>query len=208
MFLAKNNSAPKDSLKKPGDSAVSKRKLAASVPTRKLTDAQSKRLQALLAKSPAIENLDPQIYAKLQSAIHEAVEKTMPEYVQWLNSAFGEKIVADDCPTPDCSSCGNDCPTPVCSSCGNDCPTPACYSCGKGPTPVCNKCDTVEISSIDRIVDTVASVAINAAMSAAVNYTLSEAVSKEAGVAVSDVQMRNIVKKQLIDVANEIGKGT
>lgn len=41
--------------------------------------------------------MDPQIYAKLQSTIDEVVEKTVPEYKKWLNSAFGEKIIADDC---------------------------------------------------------------------------------------------------------------
>jgi hypothetical protein len=85
-----------------------------------MTPAQSKRLQTILAKMPPIEKLDPEIYTKLKSTIHEVLEKTVPEYQQWV----GINIVAKDCPTPVCSSCGNDCPTPVCSSCGNDCPTP------------------------------------------------------------------------------------
>jgi hypothetical protein len=40
--------------------------------------------------------LDPEIYAKLQSTIREVIEKTMPEYKKWLNSAFGEKIIGND----------------------------------------------------------------------------------------------------------------
>ncbi len=56
-----------------------------------------------LKKIQHFEKLDPEIYAKLQSTIHEVVEKTVPEYKEWLNSAFGEKIIADDC--------SNDCPT-------------------------------------------------------------------------------------------------
>ena len=56
---------------------------------------QSERLRVLLAQSPPIEKLDPQIYAKLQSTIHEVVEKTMPEYKKWLNSAFGETVIAE-----------------------------------------------------------------------------------------------------------------
>lgn len=43
------------------------------------------------------EKLDPEIYAKLKSTIHEVLEKTLPEYKEWLNSSFGEKIVGNDC---------------------------------------------------------------------------------------------------------------
>ena len=103
-----------------------------------MTPAQSKRLQKILAQMPPIEKLDPAMYAKLQSTIHDAVAKALPEYQQWV----GKNIASDgqDCPTPVCSSCGNDCPTPRCSSCGNDCPTPLCSSCGNDcPTPTATR---------------------------------------------------------------------
>jgi hypothetical protein len=142
-----------------------RKKSNAAVSTRKLTREQSRRLNTILAEIPPIEKLDPEIYGKLQSAIREVVEKTVPEYSRWLNSSMGERIVADDCPTPLCSSCGNDCPTPLCSSCGNDCPTPLCSSCGNDcPTPTAN------IDKIDRVVVT----AVDKAITAAIRQALKE----------------------------------
>ncbi len=70
---------------------------------------------------PTIEKLDPKMYAKLQSAIRDAVAKTLPEYQQWVKSSL---IAADDCPTELCSACANQCPTELCSACSNQCPTP------------------------------------------------------------------------------------
>ena len=112
MFLPTNKSSTKDPLKNPTKTAP-KKKITANVSTKKLTKVQNEHLRVVLAKSPAIEKLNPEIYAKLQSTIHDVVEKTMPEYKKWLNSAFGERVVAEDCPVEICSSCGNDCPTPV-----------------------------------------------------------------------------------------------
>ncbi len=111
MFLSKNKSTPISSSKKP----------TAAPSATKFTPAQKKRLQKTLAQMPTIEKLDPIMYAKLQSAIRDAVAKTLPEYQQWVNSSL---IAADDCPTELCSSCGNDCPTQLCSACSNQCPTP------------------------------------------------------------------------------------
>ena len=178
--MPKEKSATKDTLKKPAKLAPYK-KLTDNIPTKKLTKKQNERLRVLIAKSQPVEKLDPKIYAKLQSTIHEAVEKTMPEYKKWLNSSFGQKVIAEDC---DCSSCGNDCPTEICSSCGNDCPTP-----------------------VERIADRVANAAINAAMSAAINYAFAETSSKAGGKKGSEAKMRCAVKKQLIKEAKEIGKG-
>ncbi len=111
MFLPKNKVIPKSSSKK--STPISSEK--------KLNPVQKKRLQKTLAKMPPIEKLDPVIYAKLQSTIHDAVAKTLPEYERWVNSSL---VAADDCPTQQCSSCGNDCPTQLCSACSNQCPTP------------------------------------------------------------------------------------
>jgi hypothetical protein len=195
LFLPTNKSANKDPLKNPTKAAPTK-KITANVPTKKLTKVQSERLRVLLAKSPAIEKLHPEIYAKLQSTIHEVVEKTMPEYKKWLNSAFGERVIAEDCPVEICSSCGNDCPVEICSSCGNDCPVEICSSCGNDcPTPV------------GHIVDRVTNEAISAAMTAAIRFALAEAMSKQSGKEVSEAKMRTAVKEQLIKVAKEIGKG-
>ena len=113
-----------------------------------MTPAQRKRLQTILAKMPPIEKLDPEMYVKLQSTIQDVIEKTVPEYQQWV----GKNIVAEECPTPLCSSCGNDCPTPLCSSCGNDCPTP------------------VKIKNIDLFVTS----AVNQAMTKAIRQALKE----------------------------------
>jgi hypothetical protein len=118
IFLPKNKSTSKVPSKKPTSSSPNKKQIDAA--SKKMTPAQSKRLQTILAKMPPIEKLDPEIYTKLKLTIHEVIEKTVPEYKQWVDV----NMVAKDCPTPVCSSCGNDCPTPVCSSCGNDCPTP------------------------------------------------------------------------------------
>jgi hypothetical protein len=149
LFLSKNKSTPKVFSKEPTT--------APSV--KKLTQAQKKRLQKTLASMPSIEKLDPNMYAKLQSTIRDAVAKTLPEYQQWVNSSL---IAAEDCPTEICSSCGNDCPTEICSSCGNDCPTQICSSCGNDcPTP---------IRSIDDIVVN----AVNEAMMGAIRQALKE----------------------------------
>jgi SAM-dependent methyltransferase len=58
---------------------------------------QNQRLHAPSEKDPHFEELDPEINAKLQSTIQEVIEKTLPEYKKWLNSAFGEKIIGNDC---------------------------------------------------------------------------------------------------------------
>ncbi len=118
MFLSKNKSKAKAPSKKPTSTMLNKNQTRAA--PKKMTPAQTKRLKTILAKMPPIEKIDPAMYAKLQSTIHDVVVKALPEYQQWV----GANLVADDCPTPLCSSCGNDCPTPLCSSCGNDCPTP------------------------------------------------------------------------------------
>jgi hypothetical protein len=99
----------------------SSEKTTAASPAKKLTPVQKRRLQKTLAKMPPIEKLDPNMYAKLQSTIRDAVAKTLPEYQQWVNSSL---IAAEDCPTELCSSCGNDCPTQLCGACSNQCPTP------------------------------------------------------------------------------------
>ena len=99
----------------------SSKKPTAASPATKLTPAQKKRLQKTLAKMPPIEKLDPNIYAKLQSTIHDAVAKTLPEYQQWVNSSL---TAANDCPTQQCSACSNQCPVELCSACSNQCPTP------------------------------------------------------------------------------------
>lgn len=139
---------------------VPSKKPISATPSKKLKRAQSKRLQTVLAQMPPIEKLDPAMYAKLQSTIHDAVAKALPEYQQWV----GKNIVMEDCPTPLCSSCGNDCPTPLCSSCGNDCPTPMCDSCGNDcPTPAVNR----------NIEDMVTS-AVNQAMTKAIRQALKE----------------------------------
>ncbi len=85
-------------------------------PTKKLTKAQSGRLSELLSKSPPIEKLDPEIYAKLRSTINEVVEKTMPEYEKWAREEIIKNEAADycmecDCDCTNCSSCGS------CGSC-------------------------------------------------------------------------------------------
>ena len=191
--MAKVKKVPKAKFKRNVVSRSTKKSVA-KVSVKKLTKAQNKRFQVLLSKSPSIDKIDPKMYAKLQSTIHEAIEKTMPEYVEWLNQAFGETIVAEDCPQPACWSCGTG-------------PEPACWSCGTGPTPVCDKCDTGDLTSaIDKIAIKVSNAVINAAMSAAVSLTLADAVAKESGIVLSETQMRSVVKKQLKEVANEIGK--
>ena len=60
------------------------------------TKKQNQHLNALSEKAPFFEKLDPEIYAKLQSTVREVIEKTLPEYKEWLNSAFGEKIIGND----------------------------------------------------------------------------------------------------------------
>ena len=117
--MSKNKSTAKVSSKKPASNLPNKKQTSAA--STKMTPAQSKRLKTILKQMPPIEKLDPRMYAKLQSTIHDVIQKTVPEYQQWVGKNI---IVAEDCPTPLCSSCGNDCPTPLCSSCGNDCPTP------------------------------------------------------------------------------------
>ncbi len=61
------------------------------------TKKQNQHLNAPSEKVPNFEKLDPEIYAKLQSTIHEVIEKTLPQYKEWLNSEFGEKIIGNDC---------------------------------------------------------------------------------------------------------------
>ena len=175
--MVTNKSETKDHSKNPNP----QQKTTANVPIKKLTKAQSARLNELLAKTPPIEKLDPGVYAKLQLTIHEAIEKTLPQYKQWLNVQLGEQIIADACPTPICDC--NTCPAPVCD-------------CTKCPTP------------IDQFIDQVANAAISKAMNAAITYTLAEAQSKEAGTTVSEAQMKSMVKEQLIKTAEEIGKET
>lgn len=80
MFLPKNKPTTKTLSKKP---AIAKK--------------QNQHLNAPSEKVQLFEQLDPEIYAKLQSTIHEVLEKTLPEYKEWLNSAFGEKIIGNDC---------------------------------------------------------------------------------------------------------------
>jgi hypothetical protein len=97
------------------------------------------------------------MYAKLQSSIHDAVAKALPEYQQWVD----KNLSMDDCPTPLCS---NDCPTPLCSSCGNDCPTPLCSSCGNDcPTP-----------SATRNIENMVTSAVDKAMTAAIRQALEQ----------------------------------
>ena len=73
---------------KPTTKTLSKR------PTK--TKKQNQRLNAPSEKLPYFEKLDPEIYAKLQSTVREVIEKMLPEYKEWLNSAFGEKIIDND----------------------------------------------------------------------------------------------------------------
>ena len=122
--------------------------------------------------------MDPKVYQKLQSAINEAVEKTLPEYKKWLNSEFGRKVVAEDCPVEICSSCGNDCPVEICSSCGNDC-----------PVEICGSCDNE-----GRIIGKVTRETIDEAMNAAFRSALEEK-TKEGKV--SEGKMRANTKKRL-----------
>ncbi len=166
--------------------------MAANKPRmKKLTEAQRARLNTVLAKTPLIDKLDPEVYAKLQSTIHEATERTIPEYKQLLNSVLNQQIVADDCPTPICDC--NTCPTPICDC--NTCPTPIC-DCNKCPTP------------IDQYVDQIANVAISSAMSSAISYALAEAWLKGAGIELTDAEIRGIVSRQLTKTVEEKGKET
>jgi SAM-dependent methyltransferase len=57
---------------------------------------RNQRLNVPVEKVSFFEELDPEIYAKLQSTILEVIEKTLPEYKAWLNSVFGEKIIGND----------------------------------------------------------------------------------------------------------------
>jgi hypothetical protein len=156
--LSKNKSTAKAPSKKSTPITSSNKQTSAS--KTKLTPEQSKRLQKILTQMPPIEKLDPAMYAKLQSSIHDAIAKALPEYQQWV----GKNIVVEDCPTPLCSSCGNDCPTPLCSSCGNDCPTPMCDSCGNDcPTPAANR-------NIENMVTS----AVNQAMTKAIRQAMKE----------------------------------
>ena len=60
------------------------------------TKKQNQRLDAPSETGPHFEKLNPEINAKLQSAVHEVIEKTLPKYKEWLNSALGEKIIDND----------------------------------------------------------------------------------------------------------------
>jgi ubiquinone/menaquinone biosynthesis C-methylase UbiE len=75
-----------------------KNKTTTKIPSKKPTKnkKQSQRLNAPSEKVPRFEKLDPEIYAKLQSTIREVIEKTLPVYKEWLDSAFGEKIIGID----------------------------------------------------------------------------------------------------------------
>jgi hypothetical protein len=180
---------------------LSNKKIGKPTRTKKLSKAQNERLSSLVSKSPPIEKLNPEVYSKLQSSIHDAVEKTMPEYKKWLNSKYGETIVADDCPKEICSSCGNDCPKEICSSCGNDCPKEICSSCGNDcPKEICSKCDDGNVAT------KVSNEVISAAMTAAIRSALTEATAKHNGKIVSEAKMRSVVKKELMNAAKEIGK--
>ncbi len=171
------------------------------------TKSKSKRINEVLAKTPPIEKLNPQIYNKLQSTIHETVEKTMPQYKKWLNSEYGKKVVTEDCPVEICSSCGNDCPVEICSSCGNDCPVEICSSCGNDcPVEVCGSCGTDCKTSVGQVVGKVTNEDVHAAMTGAIRYALKEA-SRTGGKEISEAKMRAAVKKQLMKAAKEIGKG-
>ena len=85
--------SPTNSLHKPN--TISKSTNAADS-KKKQTEKQNQTQQIALDKNTTLEKLHPEIYAKLQSTINEVIEKTMPEYKKWLNSAFGEKIIDDD----------------------------------------------------------------------------------------------------------------
>jgi len=171
-FLSSKSSSKKPSSKKPTKKAPN------NAPTKKLTQKDNERLNEIIAKTPPIEKLDPKIYQKLQSAINDAVEKTLPEYKKWLNSEFGRKVVAEDCPVEICSSCGNDCPVEICSSCGNDC-----------PVEICGSCDNE-----GRIIGKVAKEAVDEAMNAAFRSALEEKTKKGK---VSEGKMRANTKKRL-----------
>jgi SAM-dependent methyltransferase len=100
--LSKDKSATKPFSKKT-KKIVSKTKTNATESKKRHTKKQN-QTPILLDRNAHFEKLHPEIYAKLQTTINEVVEKTVPEYKKWLNSAFGEKIIADDyskdCPTP------------------------------------------------------------------------------------------------------------
>ena len=188
--MVNNKSNNVDTSKKPANFSPQK-KSPANVQTKKLTNAQSERLNALLAKTPSIDKLDPAVYAKLQSTIHEVTERTIPEYKQWLNSVLNSQIIADECPTPICDC--NTCPTPICDC--NTCPTPIC-DCNKCPTP------------IDQLVDKVANEVVSTAMTSAISHALAEAWLKNAGITMSEAEMLDMVKKQLIKTTEGMGKET
>jgi len=102
--LSKDKSETKALCKKPTRTVPKKKSDAAGLKIR-LVKKQNELQHALSEKSPHFEELDPEICAKLQSTIHEVVEKTVPAYKEWLNSEFGKKIVNDDC--------SSDCPTSI-----------------------------------------------------------------------------------------------
>jgi 2-polyprenyl-3-methyl-5-hydroxy-6-metoxy-1,4-benzoquinol methylase len=91
--LSKNKPATKALSLKPKKIVPNKTKTANSNKTQ--TKKQNQTTQTLLDKKPKFKKLNPETYAKLQSTINEVIEKTLPEYKEWLNSAFGEKIILD-----------------------------------------------------------------------------------------------------------------
>ena len=95
--MSKDKSATKTPSKKPTRN-VHKKKSTTTVSKKKPIEGQNENPSQLLNKIPPIKELNPEMYAKLQSTICEIIEKTMPEYKQWINSAFGEKIIVDGCP--------------------------------------------------------------------------------------------------------------
>lgn len=79
MFLPKNKPNTKPLPKRPA-----------------ITEKQNQHHNAPSEKVQLYEKLDPEDYARLQSTIHEVIEKTLPQYKEWLNSEFGEKIIGND----------------------------------------------------------------------------------------------------------------
>jgi len=84
---------------------VPNKKSNQTISKNELAKKQNEQLQTLLKEIPNFEKLEPEIYAKLQSTIHEVAEKTVSEYKEWLNHKFASKIIADDCV--------NNCPTSI-----------------------------------------------------------------------------------------------
>ena len=93
--MSKDKSATK-ALSKKTAKTIPKKASNAADSKKKQTTKQNETPKTPLDKNLHFEKLNPEIYAKLQSEISEVVEKTVPKYEEWLNSAFGEKITADN----------------------------------------------------------------------------------------------------------------